>query len=148
MEEESFSEAPAADPQAKEPGKPSRLEVFLKNGLLFVFGVYSCFAAMFCLIALIALSQDVTAKSITSTGNTLLMTFFSIMAFVSIMREQSQAFIYSLLLFAIGFITTGIYRMAFITDELGRIDFNNFLIFSIPAMLTFLYSRLIKNRPK
>jgi len=74
------------------------------------------------------------------------MALFSIMAFISVKRNQSRALTYSLLLLVVGFVTTAIYRMAFITNTLGQVDFNNFLIFSVPAMLTFFYARLLKNR--
>lgn len=148
MEDRNLNQPPESDLFMEHDASVGKVEHFLQKLLRFVYGVYSFFAVIFCLFGIIGLVQDLGIKSAISMLNAVLMSYSSIMAFKSLKHSAIKAFKYAALLLVVGFGTTAIYRVIFVSGAVESIDFNNFLLFGLPAALTFRFLKFEQKRQK
>jgi hypothetical protein len=148
MEDQNLIQPPKSDLLVEQDGHVGKLEVLLQKLLRFVYGVYSFFTIIFCLFGVIGLVQALSMKSAVSMLNAVLMAYSSIMAFKSLKHSAIKAFKYAALLLVVGFGTTAIFRIIFVSGAVGSVDLSNFLLFCLPAALTFYCLKLEQRRQK
>jgi hypothetical protein len=87
-----------------------------------------------------------SGRTFVLVGQSVLEATFSILACLCAKRRQSKVVLHALLVFLVGFGGATVYRLAYVVDVLGWVDFKNGLMFGIPAALAVLYGRLLAQR--
>lgn len=123
----------------------TRSENLIRKFLRCVYGIYSFFAVVFIFATALILIKEPNSKSFVNLVITLLMAYCCVMAFKSLKHSAQVTIKYAVLSFLLGFAATLIYRIIFVADAHWGTDFSNFLIFSLPAILTAYCSKLQKN---
>lgn len=105
---------------------------------LLILGIY---ATLFVIFSIILLPLD-SLKSAINFFQCIFITFFLVMAFVSLKRESTHLALYCLLSFGGGFILSTGYRMFYVTDfTFVEGDVTNAWFFGIPLLLLMGYQK-------